>query len=124
MQLAMNLLTLRSANSLTQEQLSSYLNISRQAYSNYETSKRTPDLDTLIVLSQLYGITLDKLVNQNLGNEVAELKGPYHTGLNITTGDTIYLDAKEVELIMNYRKLSAESRTIIDGFCQPHKDKK
>ena len=49
----------------TQQQISKMLNISRQAYSNYETSKRTPDLDSLIRLSQIYHVSLDELVNQS-----------------------------------------------------------
>ena len=38
------------------------LNISRQAYSNYETGKRTPDLDSLLFLARCYRISLDALV--------------------------------------------------------------
>ena len=55
-QLANNLRHLRKQHELTQKDLSRMLNISRQAYSNYETSKRTPDLDTLLYLSRLYQV--------------------------------------------------------------------
>ena len=51
-QLANNLRFLRTKHKLTQDDLSSLLNISRQAYSNYETSKRTPDLDSLLHISR------------------------------------------------------------------------
>ena len=50
-QLVENLYRLRKAHHYTQQEISDLLNISRQAYSNYETSKRTPDLDSLIRLS-------------------------------------------------------------------------
>lgn len=126
LQLAKNLYTLRKAHNLTQKQVSTYLNISRQAYSNYETSKRAPDLDSLIRMSQLYNVTLDTLVNQNIGNQFAEQKGPYQIGLSITTGDTIYLTNSELDLIMNYRNLSSNNKKVLDGFIsshlsQPHK---
>ena len=64
-QLVSNLLRLRKTHNYTQQQVSDMLNISRQAYSNYETSKRTPDLDSLIRLSQIYHISLDELVNHS-----------------------------------------------------------
>ena len=47
-QLVENLCRLRKAHHYTQQEISDLLNIPRQAYSNYETSKRTPDLDSLI----------------------------------------------------------------------------
>ena len=50
-QLASNLRTLRKQRGLTQTDLGSLLNVSRQAYSNYETGKRTPDLDCMVFLS-------------------------------------------------------------------------
>lgn len=65
-QLAKNLLTLRKARHLTQDDLSEMLHISRQAYSNYETMKRNPDLESLLLLCSFYHITLDELVIQTL----------------------------------------------------------
>ena len=67
-QLANNLRHLRKQHELTQKDLSRMLNISRQAYSNYETSKRTPDLDSLLYLSRFYHISLDTLVLRNLAD--------------------------------------------------------
>ena len=62
-QLVENLYRLRKAHHYTQQEISDLLNISRQAYSNYETSKRTPDLDSLMRLADIYGVSLDQLVN-------------------------------------------------------------
>ena len=61
-QLANNLRYLRKQCGLTQTTLSDMLNIFRaQAYSNYETSKRTPDLDSLLLLASFYQVNLDAL---------------------------------------------------------------
>ena len=57
-QLAKNLRALRDANNLNQGDLSDMLNISRQAYSNYENSKRTPDLDSLLRLAYFYHVIM------------------------------------------------------------------
>lgn len=64
--LAKNMKYLRTASGLKQEELSSVLNLSRQAYSNYENMKRMPDLDCLIRLSGFYRISLDILVSVDL----------------------------------------------------------
>ena len=62
LQLTKNLYEYRKANALTQKDVSEYLNISRQAYSNYETGKRDPDLGLLVKLSELYEISLNQLI--------------------------------------------------------------
>ena len=59
-QLAANLRRLRSDHNYTQAQISDKLNISRQAYSNYEAGKRIPDLDLLIRIADIYHVTLDR----------------------------------------------------------------
>ena len=61
-QLAANLRRLRSDHDYTQAQISDKLNISRQAYSNYETGKRIPDLDILIRIADIYHVTLEQLI--------------------------------------------------------------
>lgn len=65
-QLANNLKFLRTITGRTQDDLAAYLNISRQAYSHYETSKRTPDPDTLLRLSSLYHVSVDVLLEIDL----------------------------------------------------------
>lgn len=52
----------RKKNNYTQEYVASYLNISRQAISAWENNYACPDLENLILLSQLYEISLDDLV--------------------------------------------------------------
>ncbi|MEG1505127.1 MAG: helix-turn-helix transcriptional regulator [Lachnospiraceae bacterium] len=118
LQLSKNLRTLRKARRLTQTHLSIMLNISRQAYSNYENNKRTPDLDSLIRLSQIYHITLDQLVNQNAGQTLLETTEPYYPALNIQTGDTLYLTKEETDLVMQYRDLSQPGKEILQGFFE------
>ena len=123
-QLANNLRFLRTKHKLTQDHLSSLLNISRQAYSNYETSKRTPDLDSLLHISRFYRISIDELVLDNL-------QSTYHTSALKTgeeyipyvvmakeknTGNSIYLSREELDFIIKYRALSEENKQILAGF--------
>ena len=53
---------LREANKLTQEDVATHLNISRQSVSQWEKGTSSPDIDNLVLLSKMYHITLDELV--------------------------------------------------------------
>jgi transcriptional regulator with XRE-family HTH domain len=59
--------TLRHAAGLTQEQLSSALEVSRQAVSKWESGEAVPELAKLIALSALFGVSLDELVRGEAG---------------------------------------------------------
>lgn len=52
----------RHMKGLSQEGLSEKLNVSRQAITKWESDNGVPDVDNLIALSRLMGITLDELV--------------------------------------------------------------
>ena len=114
-QLVENLYRLRKAHHYTQQQMSDLLNISRQAYSNYETSKRTPDLDSLIRLADIYNLSLDQLVNHPCTKDgmVLEQKGPFTPAMEIETADTIYLTREEVDMIKSFRNLSEEDKRLV-----------
>lgn len=120
-QLMKNLFILRKASGLTQEQISSHLNISRQAYSNYEIGTRTPDLDTLLRFSQLYSISLDALITHNVGAEISDQPNPYTMAINVSTADTLYLSETEVEFLLKYRELDMAHQKIIADIlnCNP-----
>lgn len=118
MQLAKNLRTLRKQHHLNQTHLSSILNISRQAYSNYENSKRTPDLDSLIHLTTLYNITLDQLVNKNIGEAVDDDSAHHFPAIDTVTKHTLYLTDDETELVMKYRDLLPNSKKVLVGFLE------
>lgn len=53
---------LRTTNKMSQGDLAEKLNVSRQSISKWETNGSVPELDKLIQLSDLFGISLDDLV--------------------------------------------------------------
>lgn len=61
-QLGTNLADMRKRKGLSQEALAEKLGVSRQAVSKWERGESSPDTDTLIELSRLYGVSLDVLV--------------------------------------------------------------
>ncbi|HJB83220.1 MAG TPA: helix-turn-helix domain-containing protein [Candidatus Mediterraneibacter intestinavium] len=116
-QLVDNLRRLRDEHNYTQLQLSKKLNISRQAYSNYETGKRIPDIETLLRLTDIYGISLEDLIARpftRMSNTAVsrEDRVPYTPGLVIKSGDTIYLTDEELLLLRYYRSASSDDRRL------------
>ena len=61
--LSKNLKKIRKENNLSQEQLAEKLGVSRQAISKWERAEASPDTDNLIALAEIYGITLDALLD-------------------------------------------------------------
>jgi len=62
MRLGENIYRLRTERGMSQGDLADALSVSRQSVSKWETDGAIPDLDKLLKLSQLFGITLDELV--------------------------------------------------------------
>ncbi|NLL77958.1 MAG: helix-turn-helix transcriptional regulator [Clostridiales bacterium] len=62
MNMAEKLQVLRKNKGLSQEELAELLSVSRQAVGKWEYGQSYPDLDKLIQLSELYSISLDRLV--------------------------------------------------------------
>lgn len=130
-QLARNLKYLRLAYGLTQDDLGAFLNISRQAYSNYENLKRSPDLDSLIRLASLYHLSLDDLVSRELSSfmesdhsvQIQEDKNFFRLGVDRTTENRIYLTKEETEFISKFRTLAPEDRQIALGFIDSRSKK-
>lgn len=54
--------SVRKKENLTQEQFAIKLNVSRQAVSNWENNKNLPDIGILILMSNVFQISLDQLI--------------------------------------------------------------
>lgn len=61
--LSENLLTLRKQRQLTQEDVAEKVGVSRQALAKWENGETLPDIEKCRLLAELYGVTLDDLVN-------------------------------------------------------------
>lgn len=62
MNLGESIRTLRGEKHLSQNDLADTLGVSRQSVSKWETEGAVPDLDKLVAMSELFGVTLDELV--------------------------------------------------------------
>lgn len=52
----------RTAKNLSQGDLAEALDVSRQSVSKWETGTSVPELDKLVKMSDLFGVSLDELV--------------------------------------------------------------
>ena len=65
--------SIRQKEKLTQEQFAMKLNVSRQAVSNWENNKNLPDIGMLILMSDVFQISLDYLIKgENEMNNMTE----------------------------------------------------
>lgn len=64
MTLAEKILSLRTARGMSQDDLAEKLEISRQSVSKWETGQSIPDLDKIIRLADLFGVSVDELVRE------------------------------------------------------------
>ena len=62
MSLGSNISRLRAEKHLSQGDLAEALDVSRQSVSKWETDGSVPDLDKLVKLSRIFGVTLEELV--------------------------------------------------------------
>ena len=62
---AANIVSLRTANHMTQLELGEKLNYSDKAISRWERGEAVPDAGVLLQLSQLFGVTVDYLLHEH-----------------------------------------------------------
>lgn len=65
MNLGSQILKIRKEKALTQEEFGKLFHVTRQTVSNWENEKSYPDLQTLVDLSDHFGISLDVLLKQD-----------------------------------------------------------
>lgn len=67
--LADKIIRLRKRNGWSQEELAAKMNVSRQAVSKWEAAQTTPDLEKILQLGNLFGVTTDYLLKDEMEDE-------------------------------------------------------
>ena len=62
MSLGENIISLRKIRGMSQTDLADELGVSRQSVSKWESDASTPELEKLLAMSELFGVSLDELV--------------------------------------------------------------
>jgi len=101
---ANRLLQYRKKHNLSQEELANKIGVSRQAVSKWERAEASPDTDNLILLAEIYGVSLDELLKEESNNsskseaEQETVSEESADNTQIPTGDegTEYIKADKV----------------------------
>lgn len=104
---------LRMANRLTQREVADILKIHRTTYAYYETGRSNPDLETLSVLSRIFGVSIDFLVNGTAEKNVKRvMDNPSKYDAADYPEYLSMLSRDEKKLVMLYRALSDKEKVL------------
>ena len=90
---ANRLLQYRKKMNLSQEELAAKIGVSRQAVSKWERAEASPDTDNLILLADIYGVSLDELLK---GEKETESETQSEEPENNPDSDTTYKKSDKV----------------------------
>ena len=105
---------LRIYHGYKQKDISDYLDITSQAYSNYENNKRTPDIETMRKIALFYHISLDKLISYRATKQIEDscnyMNDPtLYRGIS-DGGITIPMTAKQAKMVTDILSLPKEEQ--------------
>lgn len=92
---------LRMEKNMSQGNLAEKLEVSRQSVSKWENNSALPDLDKIIKLSEIFGVTIDEIV-----------KGASTDKLDMAEQNTQYSEKAKVEYVYVQPQKTMESRKI------------
>lgn len=101
MELGKRLRQLRKQREIKQTDLAEYLSCSPGTISNYENGTHFPDLETLSMLADYYGVSTDYLLGRSLLNDKAVSLDQIILGF-FTIGDLLWLQNHLPEKAQNY----------------------
>lgn len=98
---------LRQDADLTQKELADRLFVSKGTISNYENGIHYPDIEKLVSLAELFGVTTDYLLGRS------------HSALPVDVLDEVILDGKTAgQLIAEIRVLSPERKHALSAILR------
>ena len=72
MNLGKKIAELRKKNNLSQEELAEKVGVARQTISKWETGDTTPDINQVKIISKIFNISIDELVDNDINNVIVE----------------------------------------------------
>lgn len=109
MKLEEKIIMLRKKKNWSQEELAYQLGVSRQAVSKWESGLSMPDLDKIILMSQIFSVTTDTLIKDDLLLEM----GPDVETVN----DSKSMDKAEVYDFLNLTKKTGKNIALAISLC-------
>lgn len=120
---------LRKEHNFTQEDIANKINISAQAISKWENDLTSPDIQTLILLSDIFHVSLDELLGKEQANAIVVDKTKSVDKMmlkilvNSIKGDTVKVNLPVAivkmfvtsGIINNFIKLEDDKKNILEG---------
>lgn len=82
MELGQQLKAHRKELGISQDELAEKIFVSRQSISNWENNKTYPDIHTLLLLAETFGVSLDELIKGDVEEMKEEINAQEHAGFN------------------------------------------
>lgn len=109
----------RSSTGMSQNQVAEALGVSRSAYAYYETGATRPDLETLIRIARVFGVTTDYLLGlEEVSHPKSKVSRAQTTGYSIghstrphLAGVLSMLEAEEQNVLIQFRQMDAEQKS-------------
>lgn len=101
---ALRLRMLRKKHGMTQADIADKINLTRTAYTKYETDKACPDQACLKMLAEIYAVSVDFLLGKDGDDPAAILQD---------NASMVTLSPEEQELITSFRRLTDTQRRLL-----------
>lgn len=109
--LADKIMTLRKKAGWSQEELAAQLNVSRQSVSKWEGAQSIPDMDKVVQMSRLFGVTTDFLLKDELEIEEHTQSAP------VDEPPLRRVTMEEASAYLALRREAAPKMALATGLC-------
>ena len=106
MSVSKQLIHLRRVKGISQEELASMMDVTRQAVSKWETDQTLPDSEKIIRLSEIFGVSTDYLLK---GTETVPMEHDSQNG----SGAGSDMSAEVTEILNRVHRMSTRKRCLI-----------
>lgn len=108
--LADKIINLRKKNAWSQEELAEKLGVSRQSISKYEGAQSIPDMDKILKLSKIFGVTTDYLIKD-------EIEDPEFLDEEYEESKTRKVSMEMANEYLNLKEISAKNFALGVSLC-------
>ncbi|MBQ6949029.1 MAG: helix-turn-helix transcriptional regulator, partial [Firmicutes bacterium] len=116
MKLADKIMTLRRQQGWSQETLAEKLDVTRQSVSKWESAQSVPDLDKILALSELFGVTTDYLLKEDSSDD--EIAGNrFAEPVVERNSDARLVDLPEAKEFLELKRQSASKIAAATALC-------
>lgn len=122
MELSQKLQIRRKEMNLTQEEVANKIHVSRQTISNWETGRTLPDIDSLVLISDIYEISLDNLIKEdvkvikNLNSDIKQAENWFVLSSLLSSALSILISSQSDKLETNIVVLLLILETLVISY--------